>query len=76
MWCPWTCHAMHHIIIGHANMVSSAGPFSSLEIYSRAVGIWTDVTVSCRRESTINAIQSTSQLSLVIGNSCGFMVCT
>ena len=53
---------MHHIIIGHANMVSSAGPFSSLEIYSRAVGIWTDVTVLCRRESMINDIQSTSQL--------------
>ena len=64
---------MHHI--GHASMVSSAesGAFSSLEIYSRAVGIRTDV--SCRREGTVNAIRSTSQLSSVIGNSCGFLVC-
>ena len=63
---------MHHI--GHANMVISAGAFSYLEGYSRAAGIWIDV--SCRRESTINAIWSTSRLSSVIGNSCGFMVCT
>ena len=59
-------HAMHHI--DHANMVISAGPFSSLEGYSRAAGIWTDV--SRRRESTINDIWSTSRLSSVIGNSC------
>ena len=64
---------MHHI--GHASMVSSAGAFSLLEIYSRAVGIQTDV--SCRREGTINSIRSTSQLSSVIGNShvFFFLVC-